>query len=147
MAAVASDKFMETTIQQPQGPVDAIVFRSGSQLVLETGAKLYVGGADVTGAVATGGVAGIAAGYILARGEAALDGSNPTPIATGLTTVVAFVAMLKGSVAPGVGTSVLTGVISSGTVNVYGWKPTSNADPTLIASTGTDSFYWIAVGV
>lgn len=147
MAATANSSSINTGIQHIAAPTESLVFKTGTQLVLETGAKVYVGGADVTSAVATGGVAGIAAGYILARGEAALDGSNPTPIVTGLTTVIAFVAMLKGSVAPGVSTSVLTGVISSGTVNVYGWKPTSNADPTLVASTGTDSFYWVAVGV
>lgn len=89
---------------------------------------------------------GVAAGYKIARGESALDGSNPTPVTTGLTTCIAFVAMLKGAVAPGVGTSVITSVISSGDANVYGWKPTSNSDPTLVASTGTDGFYWIAIG-
>jgi hypothetical protein len=93
-------------------------------------------------------VVGVAADYKIARGETALDGSNPTPVATGLATVIAFVATLKGTAAPGVGTSVLTANIAgaAGNVNVYAWKPTSNADPTLIASTGTESFYWTAVG-
>lgn len=106
-------------------------------------------GADIVGAgtfAAAKGVAGVAAGYFAARGESVLDGSNPTPIATGLTTIVAVTATLKGSAAPGVGTSVITAVISGANVNFYAWKPTSNADPTLIASTGTESFYWIAVG-
>jgi len=67
-------------------------------------------------------------------------------VATGLTTVVAFVATLKGTAAPGVGTSVLTYDISGATVNVYAWKPTSSSNPTLIASTGTESFGWIAIG-
>jgi hypothetical protein len=111
------------------------------------GGKLTVNGADVTSSVSGAAVAGVAAGYIIARGEAVLDGANPTPIATGLTTVIVFVATLKGSVAPGVGTSTITAVVSGGTANVYGWKPTSNADPTLIASAGTDGFYWIAVGI
>lgn len=91
-------------------------------------------------------VSGVANGYKVARGETALDGSNPTPVATGLTTVVAFVATLKGSVAPGVGTSSLTAVISGATANVYAWKVTSSSDTTLVASTGTESFYWVAVG-
>ena len=91
-------------------------------------------------------VVGVAASYKIARGETALDGGNPTPVATGLTTVVAFVATLKGTAAPGVGTSVLTYDISGATVNVYAWKPTSSSNPTLIASTGTESFGWIAVG-
>lgn len=79
-------------------------------------------------------------------GVTALDGSNPTPVVTGLTTVTGFAATLTGSAAPGVGTSVLTYIIASGTVNVYAWKPTSNSDPTLVASTGTETFAWIAVG-
>jgi len=107
---------------------------------------LTVAGADVTSAVNAGGVAGVANGYKLARGEATLDGSNPTPIASGLATIIACGASLKGSVAPGVGTSVLTTVLSGTTVNVYGWKVTSTSDTTLVASTGTDAFYWWAVG-
>lgn len=95
---------------------------------------------------ANAGVAGVAGGYKVARGETALDGSNPTPVATGLTTVVAFVATLKGTAAPGVSTSVLTYAISGATVNVYAWKPTSTSVPTLVASTGTESFGWLAVG-
>lgn len=91
-------------------------------------------------------VDGLADGYKLARGESALDGANPTPVATGLTTVVAFVATLKGTAAPGLGTAHLTYGVSGGTVNVYGWKPTGAGDCTLIASTGTESFGWVAIG-
>ncbi len=113
------------------------------------GAALY-DASEVNQATTLGGsgvtVGGVAAGYLIARGATALDGSNPTPVVTGLTTVVGFAATLQGSAAPGVGTSVLTHTISSGTVSVYAWKPTSNADPTLIASTGTETFSWVAVG-
>lgn len=114
------------------------------------GAKFFDAGevdrsADVN--VPTNGALGVAAGYRIARGVGTLDGANPTAIATGLTTVVAFVATLIGTAAPGVGTSVLThGAPVAGAVNVYAWKPTSNADPTLVASTGTEQFSWIAVG-
>ncbi len=92
------------------------------------------------------GVSGVAAGYAIARGTTALDGSNPTPITTGLTTVTGFAATLQGSAAPGVGTSVLTHTISGGTVSVYAWKVTATGDCTLIASTGTETFSWVAVG-
>ncbi len=145
MSIQASDSKIAAKVQH-LADGDALVVKSGGQITLETGAKLNVNGADVTAAVATGGVAGVAAGYKLARGETALDGSNPTPVVTGLTTVTGFAATLAGSSAPGVGTTTLTHVISSGTVNVYAWKPTSNADPTLIASTGTETFGWIAIG-
>jgi hypothetical protein len=109
------------------------------------GGKFKVAGTDRTSALATA-PAAVASGYMVARGETALDGSNPTPVVTGLSTVTGFSATLKGSGAPGVGTTTLTYTASGGTVSVYAWKPTSNADPTLIASTGTETFGWTAIG-
>lgn len=91
-------------------------------------------------------VAGVAAGYKLARVAIALDGSNPTPWATGLTTIVACGGSLSGTAAPGVGTSVLTFDISTATVNIYAWKVTATGDCTLVASTGTETVYVWAVG-
>ena len=91
-------------------------------------------------------VGGVAASYRLARVSMSLDGSNPTPWATGLTTVIAGTVSLVGSAAPGVGTSVLTPLINGTSLDVYAWKPTSNSDPTLIASTGTEVFYGVAIG-
>ncbi len=79
-------------------------------------------------------------------GEVALDGSNATPVTTGLASIAAVVLTLKGSAAPGVGTTTLTYTTSGGTISVYAWKPTSNADPTLVASTGTETFSWVAIG-
>ncbi len=110
---------------------------------------------DGTTAIPTGGSLDIESGgafkfsgttFRFARGETALDGTNPTAIATGLTTVVAFVCSLKGTGAPGVGTSIVTYDISGATVNLYGWKVTGAGDTTLIASTGTETVGWIAVG-
>ena len=40
-----------------------------------------------------------------AAGTIALDGSNPTPVTTGLTELIGASASLVGSAAPGVGTS------------------------------------------
>lgn len=131
------------------GPLRKIAVGTGAEIDIETGAALKVAGVDKTAALAAippEGMVGVGTGYKLARGEAALDGSNPTSVAHGLTTCVAVVATLKGSAAPGVGTSHITAVINGAAVDFYAWKPTSNADPTLIASTGTESFYWIAVG-
>lgn len=85
-------------------------------------------------------------GLRFAAGVGTLDGANPTPITTGFTACLGGVATLSKTTAPGVGTSVLTTGVSSGTLNVYAWKPTSNADPTLIASTGTEDFDWVAWG-
>lgn len=91
-------------------------------------------------------VAGVAAGYKAARVEMALDGSNPSSWATGLATIIAAGCTLKGSAAPGVGTCLITAVINGTSVDFYGWKPTGSGDCTLIASTGTESFYAWAIG-
>lgn len=138
---------------------NTLVFFDGAQDILKvdgtngaidipSGSKLKIAGSDITSSVTGGNAAGVAAGYVIARGETALDGSNPTPVATGLGTVIAFVATLKGTAAPGDSTSVLSANIAgaAGNVDVYAWKNTGGTDPTLVASTGTESFYWIAVG-
>lgn len=95
------------------------------------------------------GVAGVAAGYKVARGTATLDGSNPTTVATGLTTIVAAVVGLKSATAPGDDPSWLshnyTG--SDGNLDIYAWKNTGGTDPTLVASTNNSATVdWIAVG-
>jgi hypothetical protein len=79
-------------------------------------------------------------------GTIALDGSNPTPVAHGLTTCTGFVAILQGTSAPGDNTSVLTYNINGANVDVYAWKNTGGTDPTLVASTGTETISWIAIG-
>lgn len=79
-------------------------------------------------------------------GVSALDGGNPTPIATGLTTIVGYAVGLAVSAAPGVGTSLVTAVASGATLNAYGWKVTGTGDATLIASAGTEAISWIAIG-
>lgn len=80
-------------------------------------------------------------------GIVALDGSNPTPVTTGLTTILGFALSLSGSTAPGVSTQAVSGVISGGTLNIYGWKATTSDDNTLIASTGTENIEWMAFGI
>lgn len=84
---------------------------------------------------------------VVMRGEVALDGTNPTPVATGLKSISAVYLALEGSSAPGVGTSVLTYAISDGTLNIYAWKVTSTSVTTLIASTGTETVSYIVIGV
>jgi len=120
-------------------------------VIADSGLKLGSGsGTAVTKTAATINalVGGVAGGYLIARSAApvALDGGNPTSVAHGLTTCVAAFAQLTGSVAPGASTSVLTCVINGANVDVYGWKPTAAGDTTMIASTGTESFSWFAIG-
>jgi hypothetical protein len=79
-------------------------------------------------------------------GEVALDGSNPTVIPTGSLRGVVSVTLSLRSSAPGLGTSVLTYNIVGSRVDVYAWKATSASNPTLIASTGTETFAYTVIG-
>ena len=92
-----------------------------------------------------------AAGYKIARSASpvALDGGNPTSVAHGLTTCVAAIATLAGSASPAASTVQLTVVSNGANLDVYAWKPTTGGvagNPTLIASTGTETFNWFAIG-
>lgn len=82
-------------------------------------------------------VQALAGGRVLITGEVTLDGANPTSIPTGLAGVESAVVTLKRTTTPGVDPHHLSVDYSgsSGTVNVYAWKPTSTGDGTLIAST------------
>lgn len=118
---------------------------SGGVLNVASGGALQIAGVDQTTALATA-PAAVAAGYKIARGETALDGSNPTAVTTGLTTITGCALTIKATAAPGVSTSVVSYGTSSGTMNMYGWKVTGTGDATLIASTGTDTIGWVCVG-
>lgn len=86
--------------------------------------------------------------YRIVGGTGTLDGTNPTPVTSGLTTVVASVANFTGSTAPALDPTVLTTANTDGTVNVYAWKVTGAGDTTLIASTNNArTFSWIAIGL
>ncbi len=74
-------------------------------------------------------------------GTGTLDGTNPTTIATGLTTVTAFTATLIDDTGLGAGTAFLShDTPVAGDVDVYAWVAAGTA------STGTETFSWIAVG-
>jgi len=119
---------------------------NGGTLNIANGGKLKIAGVDVTAGAGGSNVAGVAAGYKIARGETALGGSNPTAVTTGLATITGCSLTMKATAAPGVGTSVVTYCSSSGTMNMYGWKVTATGDATLIASTGTETIGWVCVG-
>lgn len=111
--------------------------------------KARLNGSTVTvasSAVAGQAVAGVAAGYKLARASGALDGGNPTDFATGLASIVSCTVTLRGTAAPGVGTSILTTGVTGATLSVYAWKVTGAGDTTLIASTGTETVDVICIG-
>lgn len=86
----------------------------------------------------------------LAFGQIALDGTNPTPVVTGLSKIFpgCHGASLSSSVAPGAGTSALatTPTANAGTLNIHGFMPTGAALTALIVSTATEVVNWWAIG-
>lgn len=83
-------------------------------------------------------------GKEVVTGSVALDGTNPTPVATGFATIDDVQVSIKGTSAPT--TTVVTWDASGSTVNLYGWKVTGTADTTLIASDGTETVSYTIIG-
>jgi len=109
-----------------------VTIQSGGTLAVAAASGLTIGGVSNTGAIKSGTVT--------------LDGSNPTPVTTGLTTVTTGLACIKSTTAPGDDPIVITTGYSGGTLNIYAWK-TDGTDPTLVASTNNAAtIEWIAVG-
>lgn len=129
-------------VMENQGALWSI--RSGGVLNIETGGALKFNSVDQTAALATA-PAGVAAGYKIARGETALGGSNPTGVATGLTTVVACTVALKNTSAP-TPTLAVTYSTSTATLNIYGWKAGAGNSIVLVASNGTETVGWNCTG-
>lgn len=95
-------------------------------------------------------VAGVAAGYRIARGVAAVTGT--ATVVTGLTTVVAVVATPQSDM-DGVTLAAVSATIgdqngspAAGSVILKCWKATSNSNPTLVAATSAENVNWIAIG-
>lgn len=97
---------------------------------------------------------GVAAGYKIARGVAAITGSGD--VATGLTTVVAVTVTaqdnLDGDNLAGVSATIgnQAGAPAAGSVTIKTWKVTTGGaagNPTMIAATVAKNVNWIAVGV
>lgn len=118
-----------------------------STVKIRTRAQSGYGTIDVLGIQMSGGtsittvVAGVAAAYKIARGSTAFDGSNPTTVATGLTSVVSCTATLIRTTALSSATAFVTHATASGAnVDFYAWLLTG------AASTNTETFEWICIG-
>lgn len=86
------------------------------------------------------------AGRKTTGGTVTLDGSNPTPIVTGLAEVIAFSCNEVKATSPGDDPIGFSHTVSGGTVSLYAWK-TDGSDPTWVASTNNSAtISWIAVG-
>lgn len=86
-------------------------------------------------------------GLKVRAGEATLDGSNPTDVTTGLSSIVAAHVCQKKATTPGDDPVNFTYDSSGGTLSIYAWK-NNGTDPTLVASTDNAAVVgWIAIGV
>jgi hypothetical protein len=95
-------------------------------------------------------VGGIAGGYKLARGVAAVTGT--ATVVTGLTTVVAVIATpqddLDGDTLAGGSATIgdQAGAPAAGSVILKCWKITGDADVTMIAADAAKNINWLAIG-
>lgn len=95
-------------------------------------------------------IAGIAAGYKVARGVAAITGTGT--VVTGLATVVAVIATsqddLDGTTLAGVSATIgnQSGAPAAGSVILKAWKITAADNGALIAATAAKNINWVAIG-
>lgn len=114
---------------------DKLVVESGGTLQMEAGSTLKLNGSTLN----------------MKSGEVTLDGSNPTSVTTGLSTIAGAVACIKNASAPGDDPVAVTvdyaGSVAAGQLDIYAWKNTGGTDPTLVASTNNSVVVsWIAFG-
>jgi hypothetical protein len=127
-----------TKVYFPQGGASMEVANNGSINIAEGGGITLASGAGI---VYNGALMGF-----VKSGTVTLDGTNPTPVTTGLTTITTAVATIKQSTTPGDDPVCITVDYSGGDLNIYAWK-NNGTDPTLVASTNsTATIDWIAVG-
>ena len=101
--------------------------------------------ANTSGNVALSGSAATAG---IRAGTTALDGSNPTSVTTGLSVLASCQVHQDTSVAPGLGPITFTVIrtATAGQLDIYAWKATSASNPTLVASTSSDTVDYTCIG-
>lgn len=133
------------------GSLDVV---SGGEIDVEAGGAFKIGGTDKTAALlatVAGPVAGVAAGYKMARGIATIDAASKD-IVTGLSTVVAAVVSMVGDptmthMSSSVTVGDQAGAPAAGSIRIKSWKPTAVDDCTPIAATDVfGNVSWIAIG-
>lgn len=143
-----SDGSYDTKVHLNQGG-DTLEVESGGTILIDSGGVLKVNGTDITASAALV-AAGVAAGYKIARGVAAVTGTGT--VVTGLATVVAVVATPQTD-PDGVTLAMVSATIgdqagspAAGSVILKAWKVTATGNATLIAATAAASINWVAVG-
>ena len=84
----------------------------------------------------------------VAAGITSLDGANPTSVTTGLSALAGCTPLQHTATAPGLRLHTFTTLLTAvaGRLDIYAWDVTSSSNPTLIASTSTDTVRWHCVG-
>ena len=84
----------------------------------------------------------------VASGSVGLDGSNPTSVTTGLTTLLGCYVTNQNATAPGdaVASFSVQTTASAGRLDIYAWETTSGTDPTTVASDYVDVVQWFCNG-
>lgn len=144
------DPAFNTLNYEEQGGARLVI---GGEIDIVTGGKLKINGVDVTSGAGGSNVAGVAAGYKVARGVHQQAAASDT-IVTGLTTVVAVVVSWRDKptlkqlyVAASIGDQ--AGAPAAGSILINTYKATAANDCT--PGTPTDftdnlSIDWVAVG-
>lgn len=146
---MAADTTIQAKVQHREGG-DLLAIASGGSLDIESGGALKIAGTDKTAQLSAA-IAGIAAGYKIARGRSTTVTAADT-IVTGLATVVAVIASLDSDpvddpfmVTATVGDQ--AGSPAAGSIILKTWKNTGGTDPTpLAATTFSKIVNWIAIG-
>ena len=133
-AASGATPETDTTIIDSSGGL----YQAGTKITANATELNYLDGA--AGAV----VAGIVAGYKIARGSTSVTGT--ADITTELSTVVQAVVSLQDDVSlEAFAVSVINGG-TAGHITAKVWKPTSSTDCTPAAATVAKTVRWIAIG-
>jgi hypothetical protein len=144
-AFAASDPNIQPKVQGGrQG--DSLVVRSGGEIVLESGAKLWSQGIDISDAIGS-----TAAGVRVVAGQITTATAADT-VVTGLATVVAAFATLDSDPSDNplyanatIGNQ--TGAPAAGSIIVKTWQDTGGTDPSpTAATTFAKKVNWLAVG-
>lgn len=146
---MAADTTIQAKVQHREGG-DLLAIASGGSLDIESGGALKIAGTDKTAQLSAA-IAGIAAGYKIARGRSTTVTAADT-IVTGLATVVAVIASLDSDpvddpfmCSATVGDQ--AGSPAAGSFILKTWKNTAGTDPTPAAATTFSKIVnWIAIG-
>jgi len=149
LALQTADGYFNDWREQLQVADKILVFGSNGSEIITVAAVPATGNVTITRSERA--INGVAAGYVVARGQHTTVDENDT-VVTGLTTVVSAVASLDDDPVAGCQSVSATigdqaGAPAAGSVQIKSWKATAAGDTAVIAGTTFGKkVNWIAVG-